>query len=96
MAVKKKVVETKSTKTEKKKPLFRLQVMGHVYLSCWPNLVEKNGESYTVHNFELYRRYKDVSGNWQTSHYLGLNDLPKAELLLSLGYKRLAIIEEEV
>lgn len=40
------------------------------------------------------KRYKDKEGQWQTTNYLGVEDLPKARLLLDESYRFLALKPE--
>ena len=42
--------------------------------------VTKEGKSFQVRSVSFQKRYLDKNGEWQTSSYLDVNDLPKAAL----------------
>ena len=48
-----------------------------------------NGEKYTTRSVSFQRRYLDKDGCWQTTQCLGVNDLPKATLVLQKAYEYL-------
>jgi len=49
-------------------------------------------ESFSV---SLEKRYKDKEGQWQTTTYLGVEDLPKARLLIDESYRHLSLKPEQ-
>jgi len=43
----------------------------------------------TMKNVVLSKRYKTAEGEWKSTNSLGLNDIPKAILVLIMAYKYL-------
>ncbi|MBI2140769.1 hypothetical protein HYU14_07645 [Candidatus Woesearchaeota archaeon] len=66
---------------------------GAVAVTIWKN----NGTNKTTGSVESYntikieRRYKDKQGNWQSSSYFRINDLPKAALAVQKAYEHLVL-----
>jgi hypothetical protein len=48
--------------------------------------IERKGKVFQVKSVSFQKRYLDKNGEWQTSSYLDVNDLPKAALVLSKAY----------
>ena len=46
-------------------------------------------ETFTVRNVNFQKAYRDKEGNWQHSSSLGINDIPKAVLVLNKAYEYL-------
>ncbi|MEM4263916.1 MAG: hypothetical protein QW666_03425 [Candidatus Woesearchaeota archaeon] len=61
---------------------------GGVSATIWQN-INKDGKAFSTVSFE--RGYKDKSGNWKSTNYLGVSDLPKAMVVLSKAYEFLAL-----
>ena len=77
------------------KPVKKVRA-GAVSVSIFENTGKgRNGESTTFSSVVLQKRYKDKSGDWQTSGSLNVNDLPKAALLLNRAYEYLVIRQVE-
>jgi len=58
-------------------PVQRFQA-GQVSCGLWENQVEVGGEKRTLLKASVSRRYKDASGNWQTSQSFSRNEIPLA------------------
>ena len=54
---------------------------------------EGTREAFSV---SLDKRYKNKEGQWQSTNYLGTEDLPKARLLIDEAYRFLALKGENV
>ncbi|MBU0472445.1 MAG: hypothetical protein KKF65_07485 [Nanoarchaeota archaeon] len=72
-----------------------------VVATIWSNnAVNKDGETVSYKTISFERTYKDKNNEWQTTNSLRMNDLPKANLVLTKAYEYLAlsdnIVEEEV
>jgi len=69
---------------------------GGVRLAVWKNKGKtKEGQESDYHTAKLERRYKDQTGNWQSTASLHVNDLPKARLLLEKAYENLVLKNDE-
>jgi len=68
------------------KPIRRYKA-GGISLSVFKNDRKVNGQDVEFHSFQLQRAYKDRDGQWQNTSSMGINDLPKAELLLNKAYE---------
>ncbi len=63
--------------------------VGAVRASVFRNIIEKNGRSIPLPKVAIEVRYKDKTGQWNGTHSLSLNDLPKAILALQKAYEYL-------
>ncbi len=50
---------------------------------------QRGEESFSVRDVSFQRRYRDKNGDWQTTSYLKVNDIPKAVLVLNKAYEYL-------
>jgi len=80
-----KMNELKPTQPEKK---FRV---GGVSATVWINSTEKG----SFPNIQLSRSYLDKEKNWKDTNSYGMNDVPKALLVLGEAYKYIAMKEKE-
>lgn len=65
---------------------------GGVRLAIWKNTGKtRTGEDTDFFSINLERRYLDSKGQWQSTTALGLNDIPKAQLLLHKAYEFIAL-----
>jgi hypothetical protein len=65
---------------------------GAISATVWKNTaVGKDGKTFESHTISLQRRYKDKTGQWQTTNSLRLNDLPKIELVVKEAYRYLVL-----
>ncbi len=58
---------------------------GAVSATIWNNKSKNTEGEYKTVTFE--RSYKDAKGDWQTTHSLRVNDIPKAELVLRKAFE---------
>ena len=58
-------------------------------VSIFSNEVSKNGQAINIKKAVFQKRYKDGSGDWQTTSSLDINDIPKAQLCLEEAYEYL-------
>lgn len=79
---------------ENNKPIQKFKA-GAVEVSVWANEQQTKDGEITVHSVKLERKYKDKNGKWNSSSSFGLNDCPKAILLLKEAYKFLAMHKEQ-
>jgi len=63
--------------------------IGAVRASVFRNIIEKNGRSIPLPKVVIEVRYKDKTGQWNGTHSLSLNDLPKAILALQKAFEYL-------
>ena len=63
--------------------------VGAVRASVFRNIIEKNGRSIPLPKVAIEVRYKDKNGQWNGTHSLSLNDLPKAILALQKVFEYL-------
>jgi len=63
--------------------------IGAVRASVFRNIISKAGRSIPLPKVVVEVRYKDNSGNWQSTNSLSINDLPKAILALQKAYEYL-------
>lgn len=69
---------------------------GAISVSIWKNAgTGQNGEATEFYTVSFERRYKDKTDQWQSSHSLRLNDLPKAQLVLAKAYEYMALAEAD-
>ena len=68
---------------------------GVINASVWKNNGVRNGENIEFFSVSLERRYKAKSGEWKSTNSLGLNDLPKAQLVLAEAYRFIALKERQ-
>lgn len=59
---------------------------GAVRAAIFRNTFEKNGVSVPLPKIILEVRFKDKSGQWQSTNSLSLNEVPKATLVLQQAY----------
>lgn len=48
--------------------------------------VTRGERTFQVRSVSFQKRYRDKNGEWQTSSYLDVHDLPKAVLVLNKAY----------
>jgi len=63
--------------------------IGAVRASVFQNIIVKNGQSIKLPKVVIEVRYKDKSGQWQSTNSLCINDLPKAILALQKAFEYL-------
>ena len=68
---------------------------GGIQATIWKNTGRsKTGSELDFFSVQLERRYKDKSDQWQSTNSFGVNDLPKAQLLLGKAYEFLTVKDE--
>ena len=60
--------------------------VGAARASVFRNIITHNGKNVSLAKVILEVRYRDRNGNWQGTHSLSLNELPKAILALQKAY----------
>lgn len=50
---------------------------------------DRNGTKYTLKRIAFNKRYKDKNGEWKDTHWLDVNDVPKAIVALTKVYEHL-------
>jgi len=69
---------------------------GALVATVWQNTgTGKAGEEASYHTVSFQRRYKDKTGQWQSTNTLRVNDLPKASLILQKAFEYLVMKELE-
>ncbi|MBU2541740.1 MAG: hypothetical protein KJ593_07535 [Candidatus Omnitrophica bacterium] len=68
---------------------------GAISATVWKNARNIKGKDVEYCSVTLQRRYKDNNGDWQSSSSLGVNDLPKAVLVLEKAFEYLVLKEGE-
>ena len=51
------------------------------------NEVTRGEDAFKVRTVSFQRRYRDCNGEWQSSSSLGVNDIPKAILVLQKSFE---------
>lgn len=70
---------------------------GAISATVWLNKGHKpNGEETQFRTICLDRRYTDKEGKWQSTNYLRINDLPKANVVLQKAYEYLVLNEQRL
>ena len=57
--------------------------------SVFANEYERGEEKFTVRTVAFQRRYRDQAGQWQSTSSLGVNDIPRAILVLRKSFEYL-------
>ena len=57
--------------------------------SIFVNEMKRGQDIFTVRTVAFQRRYRDKNGDWQNASSLGVNDIPKAILVLKKSYEYL-------
>ena len=68
---------------------------GSCRAAVFANEIKQNGETTTVKNVSIQKRYMDKDGKWQSSNSFGVNDLPKLALVAIKAYDYLTGKKEE-
>ena len=63
--------------------------MGVVRAAIFRNTIQQDGKAVALPKVILEVRYRDKSGNWQSTNSLSVNDLPKAIAALQKAYEYL-------
>ena len=67
---------------------------GAISATVWANqATTKEGKTVEYKTVSFERRYKDAKDEWQSTHSLRLNDLPRAKLVLEKAFEYLALNE---
>ena len=59
---------------------------GHCTAAIFTKEVTRGERSFQARSVSFQKRYLDKNGEWQTSSYLDVNDIPKAILVLQKSY----------
>ena len=70
------------------KPVVRIRA-GQVACAVWENDIEVNGETKTMLKATVNRRYKDKSGQWQSSQSFSRNEIPLAIYCLWQAFEKM-------
>ena len=61
---------------------------GGISAALWKGTMQlKDGTEIETASVALDKRYKDAEGNWKSSSYLRVNDVPKAIFVLQKAYE---------
>ena len=75
---------------EKNKPVKKFKA-GAISATVWKNKNQVNGKDIEFQTVTIIRNYKDKKGEWKSTSSMGLNDLPKVELVARKAYEYLAL-----
>ena len=76
---------------EKNKPEEKFRA-GGITATIWKNKGKnKNGKTTEFYSVKLERRYRDNNEQWQSTDSLGINDIPKAILVLEKSFQFIAM-----
>ncbi len=68
---------------------------GGIQATIWKNTGKSmTGTELDFFSVQLERRYKDKSDQWHSTNSFGVNDLPKAQLLLGKAYEYLTVKDD--
>ncbi len=59
---------------------------GACHAAVFSKEVEQKGKVFQSRSVSFQKRYRDKNGEWQTTTYLDVNDLPKAVLVLQKAF----------
>ncbi len=62
---------------------------GSCSASIFVNEYQRGEDTFKVRTVMFQRRYRDKNGDWQATNSLGVNDIPKATLVLRKAYEYL-------
>ena len=68
---------------------------GSCRAAVFVNEIKNNGQTATVKNVSIQKRYMDKDGNWQSRNSFGVNDLPKLALVAMKAYDYLTGKKDE-
>jgi len=57
--------------------------------AVFENEVVKGGKTIAIKKVAFQKRYKNANGEWDSTHSLDINDIPKAILVLNKAYEYL-------
>lgn len=57
--------------------------------SVFENQILKGGKSIAIKKIAFQKRYKNADGEWDSTHSLDINEIPKAILVLQQAYEYL-------
>lgn len=70
---------------------------GAISATVWANEAKtKEGKTLNYKTVSFDRRYKDHKDEWQSTHTLRMNDLPKAKLVLDKAFEYLALADKNM
>lgn len=73
---------------------------GAICATVWKNHSEKDGKDTEYRTVSFDRNFQNEKGEWNTTHSLRVNDLPKAVLVLQKAYEYVSLkdnyAEEEI
>src|SRR3989338_1430568 len=70
---------------------------GAVSATVWLNKGQLvNGEESEYRTISIERNYKDKEGQWQSTNYMRVGDLPKAAVVLQKAYESLILNEQDL
>ena len=71
-------------------------IVGAVRATIWKHTRKtRDGRSFTARKIVVDRSYRDSMGQWQNTHNLEINDIPKAILALEKSYDYLHEVAHE-
>ena len=62
---------------------------GGIEASVFENQILKGGKNIAIKKIAFQKRYKNADGEWDSTHSLDINELPKAILALQQAYEYL-------
>ena len=68
---------------------------GQVASALWENQVQVKGAAVTILKATVQRRYRDKSGNWQSSGSFSRNEIPLAIHCLQKAFEKIIEIQSE-
>jgi len=68
---------------------------GEVSSAVWENQVQVKGATVKILKATVQRRYKDRSGEWQSSQSFGRNEIPLAIHCLQKAFERIIEVQSE-
>jgi len=57
--------------------------------AVFENEVVKGGKTIAIKKVAFQKRYKNANGEWESTHSLDINEIPKAVLVLNKAYEYL-------
>ena len=57
--------------------------------AVFENEILKGGKAIAIKKVAFQKRYKNANGEWDSTHSLDINDIPKAILVLNKAYEYL-------
>jgi hypothetical protein len=63
--------------------------------AVFENEILKGGKTIAIKKVAFQKRYKNANGEWESTHSLDINEIPKAILVLNKAYEYLVVRNDD-